>query len=242
MDPLWLRVDDVVSSDGSKELGQLGFPRDWPEVYQSPELRLLPPGVALNLADSGDFLRKSWCAPEFSRLGKRGKCPATRVAVVETHTAFDEPLLPWQGRVNARRVRDRLGLLVLEGYAIFERLEKGGFVAVKYAWNVLEGRWVDYSPWAPGWQRILLAQAELGGNEVPLSRADWQLALELQRIHGQTVEKELEQLQMELSEALDGPREISMGSLVAKGELGTAVRRVGTAWEAGRRPGCGRET
>eukprot|EP00435_Cladocopium_sp_Y103_P052513 s107_g16.t1 len=155
-----------------RELGLLGFPRAWPSAYyENQALRSL--------------------------LGKKGVCRAGRVAVVGTASSevaqyteqIDKAsLLPWQGCVNADRMQLATQLKVVEGWAVFERLELPcgeSFVAMKYAWNVLpDGRWVDFSPWPGSWDQILLAESS---SQVPAQKAlqssDWQLAQRLQKLH-----------------------------------------------------------
>ncbi|CAJ1350825.1 unnamed protein product, partial [Effrenium voratum] len=112
-------------------LGRLGFPRGWPQVYyENKALRSL--------------------------IGKKGLCPAGRVAVVGPTQEEDLALvgcgqvLPWQGRVNAQRLATTIGSLqAVQGWALFERLDlpaSSAFVALRYAWNALpDGRWVDFT-------------------------------------------------------------------------------------------------
>eukprot|EP00434_Breviolum_minutum_P033799 symbB.v1.2.029907.t1/scaffold3322.1/size91521/5 len=123
----------ITSAFARSDLGLLGFPRCWPSAYyENQALRSL--------------------------LGKKGSCRAGRVAVVGK--AINEvreyagqieqaSLLPWQGRINADRIHLAAKLEVVEGWAVFERLElQSGqsFVALRYAWNALpDGRWVDFS-------------------------------------------------------------------------------------------------
>ncbi|CAK9058996.1 Hypothetical protein (Fragment) [Durusdinium trenchii] len=92
---LWLTAADFVSTDACAacDLGLLGFPRAWPKVYyESQVLRSL--------------------------LGKKGSCPAGRVAVVgqaevtKYSAEFTKALLPWQGRHNAEAVQRTAGLQV----------------------------------------------------------------------------------------------------------------------------------
>lgn len=175
----WLTAGDFVSTDGcaAHELGLLGFPRAWPSAYyENQALRSL--------------------------LGKKGVCRAGRVAVVRdassevaqyTHQIDKASLLPWQGPVNADRMQLATQLKVVEGWAVFERLELPcgeSFVAMKYAWNVLpDGRWVDFSPWPSSWDQILLAESsQVQVAQKALQSSDWQLAQRLQKLHQMPVD------------------------------------------------------
>eukprot|EP00913_Durusdinium_trenchii_P017903 g16822.t1 len=110
--------------------------------------------------------------------------------VTKYSAEFTKALLPWQGRHNAEAVQRTAGLQVVEGWAVFERLqlpEGQSFVALRYSWNALpDGKWMDFSPWPSSWQQILLAESTCKVSIPPsvLQSSDWQLALHLQHLHG----------------------------------------------------------
>ena len=144
----WLCNDDFVSSDGALSdvdaLKGLGFPRDWPQVYTG-----------------NDALK--------SLLGKRGRIPAKRVAVAGPPTPDQLSKLPkglhfvpLHSFGNAEMLAKHAGLGVVQGWAVFERLDKpkgATFIAERYWWNSSpEGTWIDLTPRPEAWQQLLLVE------------------------------------------------------------------------------------
>eukprot|EP00747_Dinoflagellata_sp_TGD_P047408 gnl/TRDRNA2_/TRDRNA2_144998_c1_seq2.p1 gnl/TRDRNA2_/TRDRNA2_144998_c1~~gnl/TRDRNA2_/TRDRNA2_144998_c1_seq2.p1 ORF type:complete len:216 (-),score=49.72 gnl/TRDRNA2_/TRDRNA2_144998_c1_seq2:483-1130(-) len=147
----WLDESDIVFSASARELGLHIFPRDWPAVYtESRELKGL--------------------------IGKKGPCAAKRVAVVPPPSNEQEAQAAnagvtrrrLQSFLNADEVRQRLGMPVVEGWALYElqdvRAEDGGatFVAERYWWNASQGAWLDFTPRSEGIQELVLAEAASG--------------------------------------------------------------------------------
>lgn len=145
----WLSAADFVATDGSglEGLGALGFLRDWPAVYTENK--------ALK-----------------SLVGKKGSCAAKRVAVVgppsreELERVAGSALQPLQSFANAELVEKAAGMPVVQGWAIFERLDQPPgtvFVGERFWWNALpEGGWVDFTPRPAAWPQLLLAEAAAG--------------------------------------------------------------------------------
>lgn len=150
----WLNDDDFVSTEGlpAQELGTIGFPRDWPNVY-------------------------STCKPLKSLIGKKGKCPGKKVGVVgvpapeETDAVQGVTFHPLQSFSNADRVEKATGMSAVHGWAVFEHLDKelsSGFVAERYWWNAMsDGKWVDFTPRPEEWPELLLAEA---ANDAPKTK------------------------------------------------------------------------
>ena len=144
----WLCSDDFVSTDETAlsdvdVLKVLGFPRSWPEVYTGATLKSL--------------------------LGKRGRIPAKRVAVAGPPTPEQLAKLPKEvldcvplhSFSNAEMLARHAGLGMVQGWAVFERLDKepgAAFVAERYWWNSFEGTWIDLTPRPRSWQQLLLAE------------------------------------------------------------------------------------
>jgi len=164
----WLNDADFVSTEqlGPKNLGSLGFPRDWPNVYTSSK--------ALK-----------------SLVGKKGTCAGKKVGVVATpapeETAQVKGLKFYQLQSfsNAERVEKATGMQVIQGWAIFEHLDKPvstGFVAERFWWNLLpDGRWVDFTPRPEEWPELLLAEAAAGAPKEmsKLTGAESEIAMHL---------------------------------------------------------------
>lgn len=152
----WLCSDDFLPSEGQPSLvdrvalGALGFPRNWPQTYsQSAALKSL--------------------------IGKKGRMPASRVAVAGAPTPEERAQLPQSLKFwplhsfsNAENVAaSSSGLTVVKGYAIYERLDQptgSMFVAERYWWNAFSnsGAWIDLTPRPPGWQQLLLVEVSNG--------------------------------------------------------------------------------
>eukprot|EP00931_Biecheleriopsis_adriatica_P117772 TRINITY_DN93256_c0_g1_i1.p1 TRINITY_DN93256_c0_g1~~TRINITY_DN93256_c0_g1_i1.p1 ORF type:complete len:1039 (+),score=249.52 TRINITY_DN93256_c0_g1_i1:35-3151(+) len=144
----WLCLEDFISSDGAAiredDLRCLGFPRDWPAIYStSPALKAL--------------------------IGKRGSIAAKRVAVAGEPLPEDRvssiTCQPLQSFTNAAKAaRSVPGLVVVQGWAVFERLDRAPgtvFVAERYCWNSsADGRWVDLTPRPETISQLLLAEGE----------------------------------------------------------------------------------
>jgi len=152
----WLDDEDFVSTlDGiqSRNLGAIGFPRDWPNVYSS-------------------------CKVLKSLIGKKGKVPGKKVGVVGTPT--DEEIAevkglkfyPLQSFSNAERVEKATGLQTIVGWAVYEHMDEetsAAFVAERFWWNAMpDGRWVDFTPRPEEWPELLLSEA---ANGAPKSKA-----------------------------------------------------------------------
>ena len=142
----WLDSGDFVSTANleMEHMGQLGFPRDWPNVYGSSKaLKQL--------------------------VGKKGKCAGKRVGVVPLPASEQFALVkglqfhPLQSFSNAERAAKAAGIEIVRGWAVYEHLEKDvseAFVAERFWWNSLEdGTWVDFTPRPKDIQEMLLAEA-----------------------------------------------------------------------------------
>jgi len=151
----WLNDDDFVSTEGlaALELGSIGFPRDWPNVYTTSK-------------------------PLKSLIGKKGRCPGKKVGVVgtplpeESDAVKKVPLYKLQSFANAERIEQATGMAAVHGWAVFEHLDKdvsSAFVAERYWWNTMpDGKWVDFTPRPEDWPDLLLAEA---ANDAPKSKA-----------------------------------------------------------------------
>lgn len=166
----WLADGDFVSTAqrDAKNLGNLGFPRDWPAVYTSSK--------ALK-----------------SLVGKKGSCAGKKVGVVGGPTAEELGQVKGlrfyhlQSFANAERVEQAAGFEVVRGWSIFEHLDKAvseAFVAERYWWNSLpDGKWVDFTPRPEDWPELLLAEAANGApkNRTKLSAAESDISIFLLR-------------------------------------------------------------
>lgn len=145
----WLTNGDFFSTAelDAKNLGQIGFPRDWPNVYTTSK--------ALK-----------------SLVGKKGSCAGKKVGIVgapvpeESATVKGLAFYPLQSFSNAEKVEKETGHPVVRGWAIFEHFDKpmsSAFVAKRYWWNAMpDGKWVDFTPRPEGWAELLLAEAANG--------------------------------------------------------------------------------
>jgi hypothetical protein len=161
----WISADDFVSTAelDAKNLGKIGFPRAWPECYTTSK--------ALK-----------------SLIGKKGMCAGKKVAVVATPTSEESSKVkglafyPLQSFSNAERVEKVTGWPVVQGWAIFEHLEKAtsaAFVAERIWWNNMpDGKWVDFTPRPEDWAELILAEALNGApkGRTKLSAADAEIA------------------------------------------------------------------
>lgn len=150
----WLNDDDFVSTEGlgAQDLGNIGFPRDWPNVYTTSK-------------------------PLKSLIGKKGQIPGKKVGVVgvpapeETDAVQGVAFHPLQSFSNADRVEKATGMTAVRGWAVFEHLDKelsSAFVAERYWWNAMsDGRWVDFTPRPEEWPELLLAEA---ANDAPKAK------------------------------------------------------------------------
>ena len=145
---LWLGPDDFIGLGSSL---QLSFPKDWPAVYGSKELKAL--------------------------IGKKGRLPAKRVAVAGEALLEDWKLLekvkvyPLQSFSNALRIAEAdRSLEVVKGWIVWECLDQ--FVAQRYWWNSKGDRWIDLSPRPLGVTQLLLVQAEGSHKEPELLRKE----------------------------------------------------------------------
>eukprot|EP00440_Ansanella_granifera_P073814 gb/GFBE01080092.1/.p1 GENE.gb/GFBE01080092.1/~~gb/GFBE01080092.1/.p1 ORF type:complete len:897 (+),score=252.18 gb/GFBE01080092.1/:1-2691(+) len=142
----WLESADFVSTADlpADNIGKVGFPRDWPNVYgTSKALKQL--------------------------VGKKGKCAGKKVGVVAGPDAAQlamvkgEKFHPLQSFANAERVAQVSGLEVVRGWAVYEHLDKDvseAFVAERFWWNALpDGTWIDFTPRSKAWPEVLLAEA-----------------------------------------------------------------------------------
>jgi len=146
----WLDDEDFVSTlEGVnwRQLGSIGFPRDWPNVYSS-------------------------CKVLKSLIGKKGKVPGKKVGVVATPTAEEAAgvkgltFYPLQSFSNAERVEQATGMSTIFGWAVYEHLDKEtstAFVAERFWWNSMpDGTWVDFTPRPDAWPELLLSEAATG--------------------------------------------------------------------------------
>lgn len=142
----WLGDDDFVSTLGvdAENLGKVGFPRDWPNVYGSSKaLKQL--------------------------VGKKGRCAGKKVGVVAGPDAEQIAMVkgmqfyPLQSFSNAERAAKATGLEIVRGWAVFEHFDKEvseAFVAERFWWNSLaDGTWIDFTPRPKAWPELLLAEA-----------------------------------------------------------------------------------
>jgi len=148
----WLNEDDFVSTAqlGPRNLGKLGFPRDWPNVYSTSKVLK-------------------------SLIGKKGSCAGKKVGVVTCPTPDEVAqvkgvaLLPLQSFSNAERVEKATGMPIVRGWAVFEHMDQptsAAFVAERYWWNSLpDGKWVDFNPRPQEWTDLLLAEAALDASK-----------------------------------------------------------------------------
>lgn len=164
----WLNDDDFVSTEAlsARELGNVGFPRDWPNVYTTSK-------------------------PLKSLVGKKGQCPGKKVGVVGTPLPEEADavrgidLYPLQSFSNAERVEKATGMAIIHGWAVFEHLDKdvsAAFVAERYWWNVdSEGKWVDFTPRPEDWPELLLAEAAntAAKSKAKLEAAEAEIAAQL---------------------------------------------------------------
>mmetsp|Transcript_14834 Transcript_14834/g.42527 ORF Transcript_14834/g.42527 Transcript_14834/m.42527 type:complete len:880 (-) Transcript_14834:72-2711(-) len=142
----WLDADDFFSTAelDARNLGLIGFPRDWPNVYKNSK--------ALK-----------------SLVGKKGKCAGKKVGIVEAPLPEENAQVkgltfyPLQSFSNSERVAEETGLQVVRGWAIFEHKDEpmsSAFVAERFWWNTLpDGKWVDFTPRPEDWPVLLLAEA-----------------------------------------------------------------------------------
>ena len=142
----WLDVGDFVSTAelDAEHIGEIGFPRDWPNVY----------GTSKSLKQL---------------VGKKGKCAGKKVGVVPLPDASQLAMVkglqffPLQSFSNAERAAKAAGIEIVRGWAVYEHLEKGvseAFVAERFWWNALsDGTWVDFTPRPPSFKDMLLAEA-----------------------------------------------------------------------------------
>ncbi|CAK9055096.1 unnamed protein product [Durusdinium trenchii] len=142
----WLDFGDFVSTADldAEHIGEIGFPRDWPNVY----------GTSKSLKQL---------------VGKRGKCAGKKVGVVPLPEASQLSLVnglqfyPLQSFSNAEKAAKVAGIEVVRGWAVYEHLDKGtseAFLAERFWWNALsDGTWVDFTPRPARFQEMLLAEA-----------------------------------------------------------------------------------
>lgn len=167
----WLDSGDFVSTADldAEDIGQIGFPRDWPNVYgTSKALKQL--------------------------VGKKGKCAGKKVGVVPLPDANQLSLVtgqqfyPLQSFSNAEKAAKAAGIDIVRGWAVYEHMEKDiseAFVAERFWWNSLaDGTWVDFTPRPEMIQDMLLAEAVDGApkEQQPLSSQQQKL---LQRLMSQ---------------------------------------------------------
>lgn len=146
----WLSDDDFVSTSdrSARNLGTLGFPRDWPAVYSQNKILK-------------------------SLVGKKGTCAGKKVSVVgapsdeERKCTADLVFEPLHSFANAERAcKVASGLSVVRGWLVLEHLDLPAgeaFVAERYWWNALpDGKWVDFTPRPKAWDELMLAEAAAG--------------------------------------------------------------------------------
>ncbi|CAJ1376739.1 unnamed protein product [Effrenium voratum] len=142
----WLDHSDFVSTAdlSAEQIGHVGFPRDWPNVYgTSKALKQL--------------------------VGKKGRCAGKKVGVVPGPDATQLSMVkglqfqPLQSFSNAERAAKAAGMEVVRGWAVYEHLDKAiseAFVAERFWWNSLpDGTWVDFTPRPESFPDLLLAEA-----------------------------------------------------------------------------------
>eukprot|EP00438_Fugacium_kawagutii_P012631 Skav215586 [mRNA] locus=scaffold666:84557:85474:+ [translate_table: standard] len=167
----WLDSGDFVSTADldAEDIGQIGFPRDWPNVYgTSKALKQL--------------------------VGKKGKCAGKKVGVVPLPDANQLSLVtgqqfyPLQSFSNAEKAAKAAGIDIVRGWAVYEHLEKDiseAFVAERFWWNSLaDGTWVDFTPRPEAIQEMLLAEAVDGAPKEQQALSSQQQKL-LQRLMSQ---------------------------------------------------------
>jgi len=165
----WVNNEDFVSTAelDAQNLGSIGFPRDWPNVYTTSK-------------------------PLKSLIGKKGQCAGKKVGVVATPTPEEYgkvkglTFFPFQSFSNAERAEKASNLPIVRGWAIFEHLDKpisSGFVAERYWWNALpDGKWVDFTPRPNEWQELLLAEAANGAPKTKTKLAAIESEIALRRL------------------------------------------------------------
>mmetsp|Transcript_91357 Transcript_91357/g.190995 ORF Transcript_91357/g.190995 Transcript_91357/m.190995 type:complete len:891 (-) Transcript_91357:43-2715(-) len=216
----WLSSSDFVSTSGCQAtaLGNLGFPREWPEVYSSSKVLK-------------------------SLIGKKGRCAGKRVGVLvepleeEKAAVKGLALDRLSSFLNAERVQKHAGLDIVQGWAIYEHVDLGlseGFVAQRYWWNMTaEGKWIDFSPWPASQTQLILAEAagDASKSKSTLTQEEFDIAKSLSK---QRFGVELQLLEKEKDKEKDKPSPDAKQPAAGAKPLSGSIQELAQKVEEGR--------